>query len=99
MSSDISERQWVKEVSKKTREALVNRLERQMERRHVYSLTFRQLTVLRLVAAAKSDRDIATILGLSPLTVHKHVANILDKMGAASRTDAGMRALREGLLD
>lgn len=99
MSSDISERQWVKEVSRKTREALVNRLECQMQRRHVYSLTFRQLTVLRLVAVGKSDRDIATILGISPLTAHKHVANILDKMGAGSRTEAGVRALRERLVD
>jgi len=99
VSSHISERQWVEEVSRKTREALVNRLERQMQRRHVYSLTFRQLTVLRLMAISKSDRDIATILGLSPLTVHKHVANILDKMDAASRTDAAMRALRERLVD
>jgi PAS domain S-box-containing protein len=99
VSSHISERQWVEEVSRETRVALVDRLERQMQRRHVYSLTFRQLTILRLVAAAKSDRDIATILGISPLTAHKHVANILDKMGAASRTDAAMRALREGLVD
>jgi PAS domain S-box-containing protein len=99
VSRDISERQWVEEVSRKTREDLVNRMERQLQRRHVYSLTFRQLTVLRLMSIGKSDRDIASILGRSPLTVHKHVANILDKMGAVSRTEAGMRALRERLVD
>ena len=38
-------------------------------------------------------------LGISPRTAETHVANILGKMGAASRTEAGVRALREGLID
>ena len=46
-----------------------------------------------------TDKEIARELVISPLTVHKHVANILGKMNAASRTEAGVRALREGLLD
>lgn len=64
-----------------------------------YPLTARELSVLQLVAAGKTDKDIAGVLTISPLTVHKHVANILSKMNAASRTEAGVRALREGLLD
>ena len=38
-------------------------------------------------------------LGISPRTAERHVANILGKMAAASRTEAGVRALREGLID
>ena len=64
-----------------------------------YSLTFRELTVLQLVAEGKSDKEAATILGISPLTVSKHVANILAKMKAPSRAEASARAVRERILD
>jgi DNA-binding NarL/FixJ family response regulator len=57
------------------------------------------LTVLHLVAAGESDKEIGATLGISTLTASKHLANILRKMGAASRTEAGVRAVREGLLD
>ena len=70
-----------------------------MRRGNAHGLTFRELTVLHLVVAGKSDKEIAAVLGISTLTVSKHLANILRKMGAASRTEAGIRALREGLLD
>ena len=74
-------------------------MERQFLRRNPYGLTFRELTVLHLAAEGKGDKEIGTILGISPLTAQKHVANILCKMGAASRTEASVRAVREGLLD
>lgn len=64
-----------------------------------YGLTFREFTVLHHVAAGRSDKEIGLELGISPLTVGKHVANILSKMEAVSRTEAGVRAEREGLLD
>ena len=67
--------------------------------RNRYGLTIRELTVLRLVATGKADKEIAGKLGISPLTVQKHVANILGKMNAAFRTEAVARALRERLLD
>jgi DNA-binding NarL/FixJ family response regulator len=50
------------------------------------------------VAEGKSDREIAAELGISGTTVQKHVSNILGKMQATSRTEAGVRAFREGLL-
>ena len=68
-------------------------------RGQAYGLTFREMTVLRLVVAGKSDKEIAATLGISTLTASKHLANILRKMGAGSRTEAGVRAVREGLLD
>lgn len=71
---------------------------RRILRGNPYRLTAREITVLHLVASGKTDKQIAGDLGISPLTVHKHVANILGKMDASSRTQAGVRALREGLL-
>ena len=96
---DITERKRLEESLQKVREELEGRVERQMLRRNPYRLTFRELTVLHHVATGKADKEIAHELGISPLTVHKHVANILAKMSAASRTEAGVRALREGLVD
>jgi PAS domain S-box-containing protein len=63
-----------------------------------YNLTYRELAVLHLVAEGAADKQIAESLGISIYTVNKHVGNILSKMGAASRTEAGVRAIREGLL-
>jgi DNA-binding CsgD family transcriptional regulator len=96
---DLTDRRRAEEALQKAREELEARVERQMERGNPYGLTFRELTVLHLVAAGKADKEIGHHLGISPLTASKHLANILDKMGAVSRTEAGVRALREGLLD
>ena len=96
---DITERKQAEEALRQARELLEGRVERQMVRRNPYRLTFREFTVLHLVTAGRADKEIALELGISPLTVHKHVANILGKMNAASRTEASVRALREGLLD
>jgi PAS domain S-box-containing protein len=63
-----------------------------------YGLTYRELAVLHLVAEGSADKQIAEALGISIYTANKHVGNILGKMNAASRTEAGVRALREGLL-
>ncbi len=38
-------------------------------------------------------------LGISQLTATKHIPRILKKMGAASRTEASVMAVREGLVD
>jgi PAS domain S-box-containing protein len=96
---DITEHKQAEEAIQKAREELENRVERQMERGNPYGLTFRELTVLHVVAAGKADKEIGSQLGISTLTASKHLTNILNKMGAASRTEACVRALREGLLD
>jgi DNA-binding CsgD family transcriptional regulator/predicted ATPase len=60
-------------------------------------LSQREVEVLRLLAAGKSNRDIAEALYISLNTVATHVRNILTKTGTANRTEAAAYALRHGL--
>jgi len=60
-------------------------------------LTQRELEVLRLIAEGLENREIAQRLVLSDATVRTHVSNILGKLHLASRTQAALYALREGL--
>jgi DNA-binding NarL/FixJ family response regulator len=62
------------------------------------SLTSREREVLRLIAAGRSNREIASVLFIAPKTASVHVSNILGKLGAASRTEAAAIAHREGLI-
>ncbi len=61
-------------------------------------VTARERQVLRLAAEGLSEREIAGSLGLSEHTVHRHVANVLRKVGAPTRTAAVAWALKAGLL-
>ena len=61
-------------------------------------LTRRETEVLRLVAAGLSNREIASSLVLSEHTVHRHVANILRRLGQSSRAAAATQAARAGLI-
>jgi ATP/maltotriose-dependent transcriptional regulator MalT len=64
----------------------------------VEPLSDRELQVLRLVAAGRSNREIADELVVVLDTVKKHVGHILGKLGAANRTQAVARARELGLL-
>jgi DNA-binding NarL/FixJ family response regulator len=61
-------------------------------------LTARELDVLRLVAAGRSNREIATELFISPKTASVHVSNILGKLDVATRAGATAAAYRLDLL-
>jgi DNA-binding CsgD family transcriptional regulator len=61
-------------------------------------LTPRELDVLRLVAQGLSNPDIARRLVLSEHTVHRHLANILRKLGLSSRAAAAAWGVRTGLV-
>lgn len=67
------------------------------ERMATEELTERELEVLRLVAAGKSNREIGDALSIAEGTVKAHVNNILNKLGANDRTHAAMLALQRGL--
>jgi len=62
------------------------------------ALSPRELDVLRLVADGAADKAIAKRLRLSEHTVHRHVANILRKLGVSSRAAAVAQAARQQLL-
>jgi LuxR family maltose regulon positive regulatory protein len=61
-------------------------------------LTDRELEVLRLLAAGKSNQRIARDLVVALDTVKKHVTHVLGKLGAANRTEAAARARQLGLI-
>lgn len=64
----------------------------------VPTLTVRELEVLRLVAAGRSNREIGGELFISAKTASVHVSNILAKLGVSSRVEAAAVAHRDGLL-
>lgn len=61
------------------------------------ALTTREREVLVLVADGRSNREIADALAISERTARTHVSNVLVKLGLASRTQAALWAIREGL--
>jgi LuxR family maltose regulon positive regulatory protein len=62
-------------------------------------LTRRELDILELMAAGKSNQEIAVERVLALNTVKKHVANILNKLGVANRTQAVMTARKLGWIE
>jgi ATP/maltotriose-dependent transcriptional regulator MalT len=63
-----------------------------------HGLSPRELEVLRLVAAGKPNREIASLLVVSEHTVARHVQNIFTKLGVSSRTAATAFAFEQDLL-
>ncbi len=61
-------------------------------------LTAREIGVLRLLAEGLANKEIASRLELSEHTVKFHVASIMGKLGAASRTEAVMLGIRHGIV-
>lgn len=62
------------------------------------ALTSRETETLRLLARGLANKEIAGELGISEMTVKTHVSNVLSKLDLASRTQAALFALREGLV-
>jgi LuxR family maltose regulon positive regulatory protein len=62
------------------------------------ALSAREIEVLRLIADGASNTTIADRLIISPHTAKRHVANILGKLDAATRTEAALRARELGLV-
>jgi DNA-binding NarL/FixJ family response regulator len=60
-------------------------------------LTEREREILVLVARGEANKQIARRLKISERTARTHVSNILRKLGLASRTQAALYAVREGL--
>lgn len=99
VSTSATDSERVDEALEGTRGALEKSVARQIKRQKAYGLTNRELTILVVLAASgPSDRVIADTLKISRLTASTHVTRILHKMHATSRTEAAVRAVREGLV-
>jgi DNA-binding CsgD family transcriptional regulator len=61
-------------------------------------LTARELEVFELMAKGLANREIAQVLGITSHTAKFHVAQILEKTGSATRTEAVRQGLRMGLI-
>lgn len=64
-----------------------------------HDLSEREITVLRLVAEGKTNKEVANSLDLSEKTIKNHVRNIFHKLQVYDRTQAVILAIRKGLID
>ncbi len=64
-----------------------------------HDLSEREITVLKLVAEGKTNKEIANVLDLSEKTVKNHVRNIFHKLQVYDRTQAAILAIRKGLIE
>jgi DNA-binding NarL/FixJ family response regulator len=62
-------------------------------------LTAREEEIVKLIAEGRSSQEIADLLVISPKTVERHRANILDKLAMHDRVDLTRYAIREGLVE
>jgi DNA-binding NarL/FixJ family response regulator len=63
------------------------------------ALTEQELRILTLVAEGASNKDIATDLNLSERTIKNYLSVIFQKLQVNNRTEAAIRAMRDGLVD
>src|SRR5208282_2538433 len=91
-------RGWLARAEAESRRARIGTAEHRGDGEVLVALTSREREVLRLIAAGRSNREIASVLFIAPKTASVHVSNILGKLGAASRTEAAAIAHREGLV-
>ncbi|MCC7201751.1 MAG: response regulator transcription factor [Nitrospirae bacterium] len=64
-----------------------------------YDLSDREITVLKLVAEGKTNKEIAKDLRISEKTVKNHTRSIFHKLNVSDRTQAAIQAIKEGLID
>jgi DNA-binding NarL/FixJ family response regulator len=62
-------------------------------------LTPREIEIVKLIAEAHSSKEIAALLVISPKTVERHRANILQKLGMSDRVELTRYAIRRGLVE
>ena len=72
--------------------------EKLAERMSGPALTARELDVLRLIVAGRSNKEIAGDLFISEATVKTHINSLLSKLGVTDRTQAATTALQRGIV-
>jgi two-component system NarL family response regulator len=88
----------IRQVHAGERPLAATMLARGFDRTRRSKLTPRELEVIRLMAQAMRNKEIATVLGLSEQTIHAHVKNIFLKLQVADRIAAINLARRHGLI-
>ena len=63
-----------------------------------YRLTVRELQVLKLLAAGKTNKEIAWMLQITVHTAKKHVSQVLAKLNVSSRMEAALLYIRSGTM-
>lgn len=61
-------------------------------------LSAREIEVLRHLAAGRTNKEIASLLHISPATVQRHTINLYRKIGASGRSDAAVYAVQKGIV-
>jgi DNA-binding NarL/FixJ family response regulator len=74
-------------------------LERRREEPDHDPLSPREQEVVKLIAEGLSGREIAEVLQISPRTVERHRANLLEKLGLQDRVEVTRYAIRRGLIE
>lgn len=72
--------------------------QRLAERMSGSELTSRELDVLRLIVAGRSNKEIGNQLHISEATVKTHINNLLGKLGVSDRTQAATSAIQRGIV-
>jgi two-component system, NarL family, response regulator YdfI len=72
--------------------------DQQEEAAMLEEISVREAEVLRLLAEGLANKDVARRLGISEHTVKFHISSILEKLGAATRTEAVTLGIRRGLI-
>jgi DNA-binding NarL/FixJ family response regulator len=70
-----------------------------MKQQSLLFVVIEEREVLGLVAEGLGDKQVARRLSISHYTVSRHMSSVLEKMSAASRTEAAVRAVRERLVE
>jgi DNA-binding NarL/FixJ family response regulator len=68
------------------------------QQEHFYELSKREREMLQFLAEGRKNKEIAEVLSLAEKTVKNHVSSILRKLHVNTRTEAAMKAVREGLV-
>lgn len=66
------------------------------DQKGLHLLTAQEKKVLKLVVKAKSNKEIAATLDISPSTVKRHIENILSKLRLKNRVAAAVYGVRQG---
>lgn len=72
--------------------------ETNVKAQHALGISERELEVLELLAAGRSNKEIAGQLNLSPNTVKTHVARLYEKLDVGRRTEAILKARELGMI-